>query len=500
MNTAILLEMASDGMPDRIAVGPADGGMTYAELLDSARRGASFVKESGFERIGFIGFNSGVLPAMVFASAIAAVPFVPVNYRLADERLRSIVSRIAPALVVAGDDSGRVAGIEGIEVMDAGGFEERARQYGPRTDSYTDPEEVAIWLFTSGTTGEPKVALLRHRHLVSYVLTTLEFMAAGAQEATLVSVPSYHVAGMVTILSNTYVGRRIVYLPQFDPGEWVEVAGREKITHAMVVPTMLGRILDAVEETGAALPELSHLSYGGGPMPVAVVERAMRLLPHVGFVNAYGLTETSSTVSVLGPEEHREAFESDDPAVRARLASVGRPLPTLELEIRDPEGGALPPGSSGEIHVRGEQIAGEYQGRSALDDDGWFATRDAGRVDEEGFLFVEGRLDDVIVRGGENISPGEIEAVLREHPCVREAAVVGIPDDEWGECPAAALVLEPGSDMDPVEAQRWVRERLRSTRAPVAVEVRDELPYNESGKLLRRVLREELARATRLPL
>jgi fatty-acyl-CoA synthase len=308
-------------------------------------------------------------------------------------------------------------------------------------------------------------------------------------------VPPYHIAGVATILSNTYAGRRMVYLPQFDAKQWVHVAEQEGITHAMVVPTMLGRILDAIEEQGAALPALRHLSYGGGRMPVPTVERAMQLLPHVGFVNAYGLTETSSTIAVLGPDEHRVAYASDDPTVRARLGSVGRPLPTLELEIRDLMGNPLPVCETGEIHVRGEQVAGEYHGRSALITDGWFPTNDGGRLDDAGFLFVEGRLDDVIVRGGENLSPGEIEDVLLDHPAVAEAAVVGVPDDEWGEAVAAAVVLEPVGIVSEDELQEWVRARLRSARVPVIVEFRAALPFNETGKLLRRVLREELAAA-----
>jgi fatty-acyl-CoA synthase len=223
----------------------------------------------------------------------------------------------------------------------------------------------------------------------------------------------------------------------------------------------------------------------------------MALLPTVGFVNAYGLTETSSTVAVLSPDDHREAFASDDPAVRARLASVGRPLPSLELEIRDADGTALPPGQKGEICIRGEQIAGEYLGRSVLTDDGWFHTNDAGHVDEAGFLFVEGRIDDVIVRGGENMSPGEIEDALLSHPAVAEAGVTGVPDDEWGETVAAAVVLEPDAEASEAELQAWVRERLRSSRTPVIIEIRGELPYNETGKLLRRILKEELAVAVK---
>jgi acyl-CoA synthetase (AMP-forming)/AMP-acid ligase II len=284
------------------------------------------------------------------------------------------------------------------------------------------------------------------------------------------------------VLSSVYSGRRIEYLPQFSPEAWVEAARAEAITHAMVVPTMLGRILDVLDADGEGLPALRHLSYGGGRMPVAVIERAMTLLPDVDFVNAYGLTETSSTIAVLTPDDHRAAFASDDPAVRARLGSVGQPLPTLEVEIRD-----------GEVWVRGEQVSGQYLGRdSTLTADGWFCTRDAGRLDDDGYLFIEGRLDDVIVRGAENLSPGEIEDVLLQHPAVAEVAVVGVPSEEWGEAVAAAVVLAPGAAAGVEELQAWVRDRLRSARTPEVVEFRAELPYNETGKLLRRVLRAEL--------
>jgi acyl-CoA synthetase (AMP-forming)/AMP-acid ligase II len=228
---------------------------------------------------------------------------------------------------------------------------------------------------------------------------TLEFASADEDEATLVTVPPYHIAGISSIVSSTYVGRRIVYLAAFDPASWVSTAASEAITHSMVVPTMLGRILDVMEAEQVSLPALRHLSYGGGKMPVPVIERALALMPHVDFVNAYGLTETSSTIAVLGPDDHRAAFASADPEARKRLGSAGRPLPTVEIEIRGPDGAALPTGERGEIYVRGEQIAGEYLGRSLLVDGGWFPTNDAGYLDDEGFLYLDGRLDDVIVRG-----------------------------------------------------------------------------------------------------
>jgi fatty-acyl-CoA synthase len=495
MNVGMLLELAAEGMPDRVAVGSRADGVSYGQLLERARRGAAVVRANGVERVGLVDTNSPTVPLLLYTGALAGVPFTAVNYRLADDRLRSIIERVAPALIVTDEATrARIGDVPGLHLLAAGELEARLEQAEPAADQEVDTDAVAIWLFTSGTTGAPKAALLRHRHLVSYVLSTVEFMCAAEDEATLVSVPPYHVAGMAAVLSSTYAGRRIVYLPQFDPDAWVRLATEEAVTHAMVVPTMLGRLLDAMERDGTTLPSLRHLSYGGGRMPVAMVERAMDRLPHVGFVNAYGLTEASSTIAVLGPDDHRIAYGSDDPAVRQRLGSVGRPLPTLELEIRDPSGGALPPGETGEIHVRGDQIAGEYLGRSVLSPDGWFPTNDSGHLDDAGFLFVEGRLDDVIVRGGENVSPGEIEDVLLQHPAVAEAGVTGIPDHDWGEVAAAAVVLVPGATTTGAELQAWVRERLRSSRTPAVVDVRPALPYNETGKLLRRVLRDELGR------
>ncbi|NBU85138.1 MAG: long-chain fatty acid--CoA ligase, partial [Sphingomonadaceae bacterium] len=213
---------------------------------------------------------------------------------------------------------------------------------------------------------------------------------------------------------------------------------------------------------------------------------------HVDFVNAYGLTETSSTIALLGAEDHRIAFASDDPDVRRRLGSVGKPLPSIELEIRNDAGKALGPNEQGEIFVRGDQVSGEYLHKRAVSDDGWFATNDGGWVDKDGYLYVDGRLDDVIVRGGENISPGEIEHVLREDDSVADCAVLGLPCPTWGE-KVAAVIVGKGDNVDCDALAAMVRARLRSTKTPEAWFIRTELPYNETGKLLRRVLKAELS-------
>ncbi len=501
MHLTMLLDMAADGFGDRVAFGSRRGGLSYGALAARARRTASWAAGHGAERIGLVDVNSDAVPTLLYASAIAGVPFVPINYRLADEQLRDLLTRIAPAVVVVENEvPARVGSVPGVDLLTRADFLSElagvaAGEESEMVPAAGSPDDVGVLLFTSGTTGDPKAAVLRHRHLSSYVIDTVEFMGADEDEAALVSVPPYHIAGITAVLTSVYAGRRVVYLPAFSPEAWVEAARDEAVTQAMVVPTMLGRILDVVEQKGEQLPRLRHVSYGGGRMPVAVIERALHVLPEVEFVNAYGLTETSSTIAVLGPEDHRAAAASPDPAVRRRLRSVGRPLPSVAVEIRDPFGHAVAPGVAGEIWVRGEQVAGEYLGRPDSLQDGWFPTRDAGMLDDDGYLYLEGRLDDVIVRGAENLSPGEIEEVLVSHPAVAEAAVVGVPDTEWGEKPVAAVVLAEGCNVTAEELQGWVRERLRSSKTPDHIDFRQSLPHNETGKLLRRVLRSELTGA-----
>jgi len=496
MRTTLLLDLAADSLGERAAIGPHDAAIDFARLRNAARSAGTQFASRTAQNVVFIGLNGAAMPLALFGAGYAGMPFVPLNYRLTDPELRRLLERTAPAIAVVDDDMmDRAADIADVEIVARSLFERRFLDPGlPEQEVGDEPEqEIAVLLFTSGTTGDPKAAVLRHANLVSYVMGTVEFLGSDEAEAALVSVPPYHIAGISAVLSSVYGGRRIVYLPQFSADDWVAVAARERITHAMVVPTMLDRILDAMERQRENLPALRALSYGGGRMPEATILRAMERLPAVAFVNAYGLTETSSTIALLDGEDHRAAFASDDPRVRRRLTSVGRPLPTLELEIRDPEGKVCAPGEAGEICVRGEQVSGEYLNKSALAGDGWFPTNDAGWLDEDGYLYVEGRLDDVIVRGGENISPGEIEDVLRTHPAVEDVAVLGLPCDTWGEKVAAAIVWREGAAADEAALAAHVRARLRSTKTPEAWFFRAELPYNETGKLLRRVLKAELA-------
>jgi len=242
MNVAMLLDMVAQGAPDRLAVGGRSGGLTYAVLHARARAFALWLHERGIERLGLVDLNSECVPVLLYGAAMAGIPFAPVNYRLPDEPLRAVVARLAPALVVVGPDiAHRIGAVDGIEMLASADLEALLADPAPVGElPDVDPDHIAVLLFTSGTTGDPKAAVLRHRHLASYVLGTVEFLAADEDEAQLVSVPPYHVAGISAILSNTFSGRRLVYLPAFEPEAWVDAVSIENVTQAMVVPTMLG--------------------------------------------------------------------------------------------------------------------------------------------------------------------------------------------------------------------------------------------------------------------
>ena len=493
MNILMLLEMAAEACGDRTAFKDASNSqsISYRGLFKASEEKAKVLRESGASRCALIDTANLTIPVALFASSWVGIPYVPINYRLTSDEIDSLLERIKPAFLIT--DESRIGNFEKHELAalhDRHSFREvRAKSREAAEPWSMDPEDVAALLFTSGTTGAPKAAVMRQKHLVSYILQSVEFLSAEESESTLVSVPPYHIAGIASVISSVYAGRRVVQLSQFTPENWLKVAHEEKVTTAFVVPTMLSRIVDSLEGAkSAALPLLQSISYGGGRMPHAVIERAMKLFPDTDFTNAYGLTETSSTISVLGPDEHRAAVASDDPKERSRLASAGVALPGIEIDIRDDDGNSVGPNVHGEVFVRGEQVSGEYEGRdSAVNSDGWFPTRDAGYIDEGGYLYLDGRADDIIVRGGENLSPGEIEEVLRDHPAVHDAGVFGIPSMEWGEAVAAVVVTD--AEVDEATLKDWVLHHTRSSRVPETIEIWDELPYIETGKLLRRVIR-----------
>jgi long-chain acyl-CoA synthetase len=498
VSISLLLEMATSSNPDRTAVVSGDIRLTTQELSDLADGGAGVIAESGAQHVVYVGVGGAMLPVLIFAAARAGLAFTPLNYRLSADGIQTLIERLPEPLVIVDSRYQDMLGDSSKRVLTSDDFLTAARGAEPGAE-FADPESVAIVLFTSGTTSQPKAVELSHNNLTSYVTGTVEFDSAGDQDAALICVPPYHIAGVGAALSNLYAGRKMVYLPNFDANEWVRLINAEHVTTATLVPTMLDRVVTVLEAGDGApvqLPSLRNLAYGGSKVGLPLVRRALELLPDVGFVNAYGLTETSSTIAVLTPDDHRDA-QAAGAAGRhdeaKRLGSVGQPVPGIELEVRDEDGTVLGPGETGELFVRGEQVSGRYTGiGSVLDENGWFPTKDIAMLDEDGYLFIGGRSDDTIIRGGENIAPAELEEVLIEHPHVHDVAVVGVEDPQWGHAIVAVVVPKPGVEPDPEELREHVRKSLRGSRTPDRVVFRDELPTTPTGKVLRREIIETL--------
>lgn len=486
MSISLLLEMASSSDPDRVAVVDGDLRLTTQDLSDLADGAAGVIAGSGADHVAYVGAGGAMLPLLLFASARAGRAFTPINYRLSADGIQTLINRLPAPLVIVDARYADMIGSAGKAVVDSADFLAAARGHEPAAE-FPDPDEVGVVLFTSGTTSQPKAVELSHNNLTSYVTGTVEFASADATDAALICVPPYHIAGVGAALSNLYAGRKMVYLTNFDADEWVRLVREEAVTTATVVPTMLDRIVRVLETGEQQLDSLRNLAYGGSKVGLPLVRKALELLPHVGFVNAYGLTETSSTIAVLTPEDHRAG----------RLGSVGQPVPGIEVQIRDDTGNVVGPGETGELFVRGEQVSGKYTGvGSVLDADGWFATKDVAMLDEDGYLFIGGRSDDTIIRGGENIAPAELEDVLIEHPHVHDVAVVGAEDPQWGQAIVAVVVPVDGVEPDPEELREYVRKALRGSRTPDRVVFRDELPTNATGKILRREIVASLDSAT----
>jgi acyl-CoA synthetase (AMP-forming)/AMP-acid ligase II len=485
VNLSTLLDMAADGFGERVVLGRRSAGYTAHDLREMSLGGAAIIRESGANGVVYLDVNGPAFPVALFAAARAGVPLVPINYRLSDGQLEKLLERHSGAVTIADSRARALSRVATVRSFSAAEWIAAARSEGDTEVTDAPDDAPAVIIYTSGTTSEPKGVILRHQNLVSYVLATVEFAGARDDEAALVSMPPYHIAAVANAITNLYAGRRCIVLDQFTGAEWLNIVRAEEVTHALVVPTMLARIVDVAGDR--SVPSLRSLAYGGASMPQKVIEKALDLWPAVDFVNAYGLTETSSTISVLGPAEHRAALSTRDPVVRSRLSSAGLPVPGVTVEVRDESYVPVAAGVAGRIWVSGEQVSGEYEGVGpTLDARGFFDTRDEGYLDADGYLFIGGRSDDTIIRGGENIAPAEIEEVLLSHVDIEDAVVVGVPDIEWGEHLEAVIVAASGREVDPDEIREFVRKQLRTAKTPDRVHVWFELPRTPTGKLIRR--------------
>ncbi len=516
MNTANFLSIPASIVPEQEILVFDDVRLTYAGALGRVRRLAAALAKLGVGRgdpVAALDTNSHRYVESYYATATLGAVFVPINYRAKTPELRHMLATAGARVVVVGAryrsalasllpelpevrhviafDAGSPDGGPTIEDLIAGAD-------GEREETEVDESDTTILMYTSGTTALPKGVLLTHHDFTTYVCGTVELADGSPRGTALVCVPLYHIAGATAVMTTLFAGRKLVLMRQFDAATWLRLVERERVTHAFLVPTMVKQLLDAPELGTRDLSSLESLAYGGAAMPLSVVRRAIEAFPPtVGFVNAFGQTETTSTLTILGPEDHRlTGSQAEVEAKLRRLTSIGRPLPDVELKVVDESGAELPAGAVGELIVRTPRVMKGYAGdagASGVDRDGWLHTRDMGWIDDAGYAFLAGRKDDMIIRGGENIAPAEVEATLQLHPAVDEAAVVGIPDVEWGQRVAAAVALRPGAHATPEELIEFCRTRLASFKKPDAVRFFSALPKNPLGKILRRDIRAALA-------
>jgi acyl-CoA synthetase (AMP-forming)/AMP-acid ligase II len=508
VNTINFISIPGSIVPDQEVIVFGDKRLTYAALNDLVARLSTVFKNLGLKQrdvIAILDTNSQLYVAAYYAAAKAGLTFLPLNYRAKETELEYMINTAKAKVLLVGDRylglinslKPKLSGVRLVAVGDGDGeMPQLARLAAAaepdESDAEVEDEDVSVLMYTSGTTSLPKGVMLSFHDFTAYVTANVEMADGTDRGAFLVCAPFYHIAGTTAMMTNLWAGRKMVVMPQFEPHLWLELVGQEHVTHAFVVPTMMKQVLDDPYFAQSDLSSLTNLAYGGAPMPIAVIRRAIEAFPqNVGFVNAYGQTETTSSLTILGPDDHRLAGTPAEVELKLkRLNSIGKPLPDVEIKVRDDDNNFLPPGEVGEIIIRTPRIMKGYAGRK--DDmalaDGWRATGDLGWVDDEGYVFFAGRKDDMIIRGGENIAPAEIETVLMSHPAVEEAAVIGVPSVEWGQTVKAYVVLRPGEKASVNDIQEFCRTRLASFKRPEQIEFIEALPKNALGKILRKEL------------
>jgi long-chain acyl-CoA synthetase len=513
VNTCNFIGIPAQMFPDQEILVFRDRRLTYGQLWEQVRRFGNVLRRLGVQpgdHVGVLQTNSDDYIAAYYAAAATGAVFVPLNYRAKPPELEYMIETAGIKVLLLGgryapivsELRARLSSVRAFVALDdpQPGMEALRELLAAAGDDFeeaaVDDDSTTILMYTSGTTSRPKGVMLSHNDFTAYVCGTVELADGTPRGTALLSAPLYHIAGATNIMTALFAGRRLVVLPQFEPTAWLEAVERERVTHAFVVPTMMKQLIDQPELARFDLSSLQNLSYGGAAMPFPVIRRAIEVFPTtVGFVNAFGQTETTSTLTVLGPEDHRlDGPPEEVERNLKRLVSIGRPLPDVQVKVVDDEGTELSAGAVGELWVLTPRTMKGYAGSDGTPvQDGWLPTRDMGWIDADGYIFLAGRKDDMIIRGGENISPAEIEAVLYSHSGVEEVAVVGLPDVEWGQRVAAVVVPRPGARVEAAELGEFCRQRLASFKKPELFHFVDALPKNQMGKVLKKDLRAQLA-------
>ncbi len=515
MNTTEFLTISSAICPNQTAIVFEGKRFSFAQLSGRINRLANALTGIGVARgdsVALLQVNCNECIEAYFATAKLGAIYVPLNFRAKGNELTYMLNTADTKVVFVGDrytdiiDSirGDLTSVEHFVSIDGPreGWTDYAALIVAASDEdiFTDidDDDITILMYTAGTTGFPKGVMLSHNSFSIYVMENVTPADPETDEKNILTVPLYHVAGIQAMMAAVYGGRTMVMERQFDPVEWMTLVQQEKVDRAMMVPTMLKLLLEHPDFEKYDLSSLRVVTYGAASMPLPVIRKAMEVFPDVSFINAFGQTETASTITTLGPEDHNISGTEEEKKVKLkRLSSIGRPMSDIQMQIVDEDNNPLPVGDVGEIVARGPRVMSGYWKESdktakTIDSDGWVHTGDMGYVDEAGYYFLAGRNTDMIIRGGENISPEEVEIVLNEHEAIEEVAVIGIPDDEWGEVPVCIVVIKQGQLASEDEIRNHCRQSLASYKRPRSVFFTEEpLPRNQLGKVLKKQLREE---------
>ena len=518
MNTVDFLNISAAICPDRDAIVFEEKRYTFSQLNERVNRLANALIDKDVtrgDRVAMLQVNCSQHVEAYFATAKLGGIYVPLNFRVKADEFTYMIDTAEANTLFVGERyidivrsiKPRLSTVKNFISLenkhdDMLCYEDIISSAVPdEVVTEVDDNDVTMLVYTAGTTGFPKGVMLSHNSFTVYVLENVTPADPEIKEGNILTVPLYHVAGIQAVMAAVYGGRTLVMERQFEPREWMELVHKEKASRAMMVPTMLKQLMDHPDFGKYDLSSLKIITYGAAPMPLEVIRKALEVFPGVNFINAFGQTETASTITTLSPEDHIiTGTEEEKERKLKRLSSIGKPMSDIEMKVVDEAGNELPPGEVGEIVARGPRVMAGYwkdeeKTQKTVDKDGWVHTNDMGYVDEDGYFFLSGRATDMIIRAGENISPEEVEAALHSYPKIEEAAVIGIPDVEWGEQPMAVVVLKKGETATAEEVMENCRQKLASYKRPRSVVFIDELPRNPMGKVLKRVLRDQYTSA-----
>jgi acyl-CoA synthetase (AMP-forming)/AMP-acid ligase II len=490
--------------PDEEAFDFLDRKWTWAEWNDRVRRLAGALKDRGVKRgdaVAFLDKNHPACVELTLAAASLGAANAIINFRLAADELDYVLNDSGAKVLIVGKElKGNVDKIRDkltnvehvIAVTPEGGdgdeYEATLAAATP-TDRGDDvePDDVSIIMYSSGTTGRPKGVELTQANMIAHTINAHEGFEFDPGDKNMVSMPLFHVGGSSYVQFGLHDGYPSVMTREVD-GMSLAGAILKGANRTFLVPAVLAKVLESGEDAVKLFGSLKTFAYGASPMPIPLLRQALTAWPNTDFMQAYGLTELCGVISHLLPEAHR------DPGREERLTSAGTLVPNAEVRVVNPDTlEEVVPGEQGELWFRSPQLMKGYHNKpeataEAITKDRWFRTGDIGRVDDGGYIFVEDRLKDMIISGGENIYSIEVERVLAEHPAVVDVAVIGVPDDKWGEVVKAVVQLE--GEASEQELIAFARERLAAYKCPKSVDIQEELPRNPTGKILKKDLRK----------